>query len=180
MAKTYTAVPDKAVRDQFTELMWDTYLRDNLNNLIVPPMARARHNANQVLTTAVLFSPVALNTEDFDTDSMHDTVTNNHRMTITTTGVYIFHWVCWFQSNATGYRFTYLFQNNGADVEYDASGYPPITGASTTVHGSVLAASASGEYWFLKALQNSGGNLNLESNGVESPMFSAVWVGRTS
>ena len=30
----FTSVPDKATGDQFTEAMWDTFIRDNLNYLI--------------------------------------------------------------------------------------------------------------------------------------------------
>lgn len=35
---TYSTVPDKATGDVFTEAMWDTYLRDNLNKGVVRPI----------------------------------------------------------------------------------------------------------------------------------------------
>lgn len=35
---TYTVVPDKAAGDPFTEAMWDTYIRDNLNAGVVRPV----------------------------------------------------------------------------------------------------------------------------------------------
>jgi hypothetical protein len=36
---TYVVVPDKSVDDVFTELMWDTYIRDNFNNGVMRPIA---------------------------------------------------------------------------------------------------------------------------------------------
>jgi hypothetical protein len=41
----FTTVPDKSVGDTFTELMWDTYLRDNLNKGVVRPLADSKLGA---------------------------------------------------------------------------------------------------------------------------------------
>jgi len=38
---TFVVVPDKAAGDLYTEAMWDTFLRDNLNKGVVRPIAEA-------------------------------------------------------------------------------------------------------------------------------------------
>lgn len=38
---TFIPVPDKAVDDDFTELMWDTYIKDNLNIGVARPLGHA-------------------------------------------------------------------------------------------------------------------------------------------
>jgi hypothetical protein len=35
----FTVVPDKSTGDQFTEAMWDTYIRDNINKGVLRPIA---------------------------------------------------------------------------------------------------------------------------------------------
>lgn len=37
---TFLAVPDKATGDVFTEVMWDSFIRDNLNKGVVRPVAQ--------------------------------------------------------------------------------------------------------------------------------------------
>ncbi len=48
--------------------------------------ARVRHSANQAVTNTLI--ALAFDTEDFDTDVIHDTVTNNSRLTVKTAGKY--------------------------------------------------------------------------------------------
>lgn len=53
---TYTTVPDKTVGDVFTEAMWDTYIRDNLNLGVTHPIAQSILGST---TASVTFSSIA-------------------------------------------------------------------------------------------------------------------------
>ncbi len=76
--------------------------------------ARAYHNANQNipnLTPTVL----ALNNERYDTDTIHDNITNNSYLTCKTAGKYVIIANIRWNSNPTGYR-TIWIRLNGATV----------------------------------------------------------------
>jgi hypothetical protein len=57
-----------------------------LSKLAITPMARVTHNADQTVSTSG--TVLAFNTESFDTNAIHDTATNNSRLTCKTAGVY--------------------------------------------------------------------------------------------
>lgn len=59
----------------------------NLDNFRVPAMCRAKRSGD--LTGYSSNTAIAWNAEDFDTDGMHDNVTNNTRVTINTAGIYV-------------------------------------------------------------------------------------------
>src|SRR5262245_22049217 len=90
-------------------------VKGDLDFLANPPACRAYHNAAQALTTGVEAS-LALNSERYDTDTMHDTVTNNSRLTIKTAGLYIITGHVEFANNATGYRLGGLRVNNTTTI----------------------------------------------------------------
>jgi hypothetical protein len=74
--------------DVLTAAQLNQDVRDNVSFLANPPACRASHNAGQSVANATL-TALALNIEIFDTDTMHDTVTNNSRVTFTTAGLYV-------------------------------------------------------------------------------------------
>lgn len=63
-------------------------VKADLDFLANPPACRVFHNATQSLADNTE-TTVAFNSERFDTDSMHDTATNNSRITINTAGLYL-------------------------------------------------------------------------------------------
>jgi hypothetical protein len=133
------------------------------------PAARVFHNAAQSTTTAVAFV-LAFNSERFDTDTIHDTSTNNSRLTCKTAGKYqITANVDWV-GNATGYRQIYL-RLNGATII--ASAIDPQLGAGINTHQSVttLYDLAVNDYVEAVVIQTSGGSLNVNSTANYSPEF---------
>lgn len=88
MAKTYTTVPAVATGDTYTSTAYNTYTKDNVNNLIVPPLCVLLNSGVSVTSTPAKIA-FAAGTEESDTDSMHDDVTNNTRISIQTTGIYV-------------------------------------------------------------------------------------------
>src|SRR6266540_1593217 len=138
------------------------------------PTARVYHNIAQTLTTAVSLN-LAFNTERFDTDTIHDTLTNNTRLTCKTAGVYEIGGSAEFAANATGVRSLQILLNGAtAIVEQD------ITSTGAVVHRmsvSTVYQLAVNDYVELRATQSSGGNLNVNSTGNHSPEF---WMARIS
>lgn len=179
MPKTYTTVPDKATGDVFTEAMWDTYIKDNINNLIVPPACRVYHSANQSIPNNAA-TTLSLNSEDFDTDSMHDTVTNNSRITINTTGIYVITLNVLWGTSTAGDRTAQIWLNGADYIAGDTRPAPDNSSYNGEQSVSVVRAFTAGDYVEARVTQDSGGGLNVLVQNNRSPYFSAAWIGRTS
>lgn len=175
MPKTYSTVPDKATGDVFTEAMWDTYIKDNVNNLIVPPACSVYKAAAQSIAS-LTETACQFDTEFYDTDSMHDNVTNNSRITIQTTGIYLLNAYVLWASNTTGYRFA-RFRVGGAAGTIIAQDIL-LAGAALgdmVNNLTVLRSLVAGDYVEVYVQQSSGGGaLNA------SVQAQAHWMGRTS
>lgn len=155
---------------------WNTYGRDNLNYLKdrvdSPPRVRAYHSTTQSIGNSS-DTPVALDSESHEGGSIHDTSTNNSRITIPSgeTGYWLFSGYVEFAANATGQRKLALWQNGSsarAGVTQDAAAGSNNTRLALTLLWPATAA----DYFELKVTQNSGGSLNLMAN----PVFSAQRV----
>lgn len=109
------------------------------------------------------YTAVTLDSEDVDVGGMHDTATNNSRLTVPASsgGFYlIFGQIC-FAANTTGVRTIRLTKNGSTDLAYSQPGTVATGGFITItnlVFGGVLAA---GDYIELYAQQTSGGALNI-------------------
>lgn len=133
------------------------------------PTCRATHNAAQTLTTAV-GAALALNSEQFDTDVMHDTVTNNSRITIKTAGKYQVSAVVEFIANAAGYRQIAIVVNGVTYIAIQTQ--QPSAGNTTVLSVSTLYNFAVNDYIEVFAYQNSGGNLDVKT-GTYTPILTA-------
>jgi hypothetical protein len=157
-----------------TAAIMNAHVRDNLNFLYGAPACRAYHNAAQATTTAVALA-LALNSERFDNDTMHDTSSNNSRITFTTAGRYVVTGSIEFASNATGVR-TCQIRLGGATVIAGVNDVDVAASLCVLPVATVYSFSAA-EYVELVATQTSGGNLNVNSSTNYSPEFSAHWLG---
>jgi hypothetical protein len=104
---------------------------------------------------------VSFDSESYDTDTMHEGVTNPSRITLATTGKYHFTFHGYFASNATGYRYASIYTGGAALLSIDSKQAVngTITGLQVHVEGSYTA----GEYFEVKVGQTSTGALNLSS-----------------
>lgn len=85
MAKTFTSsLPSVSTGDVLTATAQNNLLT-TLNSHTVPPLVRAKRSAD---LSYVSSAAIAWDAEDYDTDSMHDNVTNNTRITFATAGIY--------------------------------------------------------------------------------------------
>jgi len=83
----YTA-PATVVTGTTITSAWGNSVKAGMDYQANPPACRAYHNTTQTVAN-VTPTPLALNSERFDTDTMHDTVTNNSRITFNTAGLYV-------------------------------------------------------------------------------------------
>lgn len=137
------------------------------NDRYVLPQARVFHNANQSIANATT-TTLAFNSERWDTNGMHDNVTNNGRLTAQFKGLYQIGFNGEWDSNATGQRQFFIAVNGTpiATLRLDASG------ASTTqMNLSAQYQLNVGDFVTVSAFQNSGGALNVLVNANFSPEF---------
>lgn len=72
-----------------TAAQFNANIRDNVSFLANPPACRVFHNANQSIAEGLTTTEVLFNSELYDTDTMHSTVSSTGRITLTTAGIYV-------------------------------------------------------------------------------------------
>lgn len=139
--------------------------------------ARAYHNAAQSIAN-VTTTALALNSEREDTDTIHDTATNNSRLTCKTAGVYAI-WGCVeYAANAAGVVRSCSIRLNGATYLISFGVHPIQGGAvATALQAATVYRLAVNDYVELMVYQDSGGALNVNSAGNYSPEFSMLRLG---
>ncbi len=142
---------------------WGDQVRDNLEFLIDPPACSVFHNTTQTITTST-FTVLSANSENYDNNGMHSTVTNTSRITIQTAGRYLFFARHRWAGNATGAR-AMQYRINGVDPGGTAQQLMALPAAPAGINHQhaaswtlVLAVS---DYVETVAYQDSGGNLNV-------------------
>lgn len=138
---------------------WGDQIRENFEFLVDPPVCSVFHSTTQSVATGGTGTIMSANSENFDNDAMHSTVSNTSRITAQTAGRYLLTANADFASNTTGTR-QIQFRLNGstffATVRINAitGGFLSIVQTTATV---VLAV---GDYVETNLFQNSGGSLN--------------------
>lgn len=138
---------------------------------------RVRHNTTQSIGSGTLVA-LSFNTETFDTDAFHDTVTNNTRLTVPSgkAGKYRIYGSIEWASNTTGIRAAELRVNGTAYIAVDSR--LANTGGNTTICGVTTSYSlAVSDYVELIGYQTSGGNLNSASSSDFSPVLGMELIG---
>lgn len=138
---------------------WGDQVRDNLEFLVDPPACSVFHSAAVGTTNATILNLLA-NSENFDNNAMHSTVSNTDRITAQTAGRYLFFCTVTFAANATGARLV-QFQKNGVTAFNMAHSAPTPSGRDTDLSGVRAIDMAVGDYVVVQARQDSGGALNV-------------------
>lgn len=135
--------------------------------------ARVYNDAAITCTNAVP-KTLSFNTERYDTDLIHEGVTNPSRLTCKTAGKYYIGGNVLFTNNATGGRLLTIKLNN---TSYIADARNPANGATlyTGINLSCVYDLAINDYVELIALQDSGGDLTIRADPNMSPEF---WMQR--
>lgn len=138
------------------------------------PGCRVYNNANISLTTNVE-TALTFNTERFDRDNMHSTVTNTGRITFTTAGIYIVTGHVAYAASATGVReikFRLSGTTNLASQKANAT-----SSGTTRLTLAMIYQFAAADWIDLTAFQDSGGALNVLAAGNDSPEIAAMRLG---
>lgn len=89
MFYAYTAPTTRSTNDVITASIWNVDLVDNITYLYgLLPSARVYHNTTQSMTLST-DNTVLFNSERWDNDIIHSTVSNTGRLTATTAGKYL-------------------------------------------------------------------------------------------
>lgn len=144
----------------------------------VMPNARVYNNAAITLTTGTA-AFLTFNSEHWDEGNLHSTGGNTGRLTVPITGLYLVGGAVDFASNATGYRQLAIRVTaiGGGTTFIVADERPAVNGAATQITVETMYRFVAGEYAELRALQNSGGNLDVSAAGNFSPEFWMVRLG---
>lgn len=139
---------------------------------------RVTRTAVQSITDATLTS-VAFDAEVFDNDGMHDTVTNNSRITIVTAGIY---WVGFTGMFAGAADYTRCFATLRINGTTEIARTPlQSTSTSTTPQLAVSTAYEfdAADYIEVQVFQDNTANAarNLEQTADRSPEFFATRIG---
>lgn len=142
-----------------------------------PPNVRAVNNTTQSIANNTI-TAISLQTETagFDSEAMHDTVTNNSRLTCVTAGKFLVIGNLAWAANATGYRVAFLKYNGST---YFAEDYRATLGAGDVTAQIVvgLISLAVSDYVELWGVQTSLSGLNASNTGNGSCSLAAVRVG---
>ena len=153
----------------------NTNIRDAGNFFRQTPFAYAYSTTGTSVPTAA-YTTIALNAELMDTDAMHDTVTNNSRLTFKTAGLYHVIGSVSVPNNTTGARKLYLRVNGGVlDNIAEATG-ATVGGVTYTVACQGYFFAAVNDYVDIQAWQSSGGSLTTIT-GLGATFLQAKWVG---
>jgi hypothetical protein len=141
---------------------------------ITPDGARVYHNASQSIADSA-FTILNFNSERYDRGGLHDTVTNNSRLTAQRTGIYIITGHALFDGNANGFRFMDIMLNGVLPLGQSCVPAGLFDYGQLSV--STVYLLGSGDYVELRVAQSSGGNLDVLVQGNTSPEFAMQWLG---
>jgi hypothetical protein len=168
----------KQVQDMLDQMLafHNTHLAENaIDAHAAMPAARVYNGAAQSITTATP-TALAFNSERFDTDTIHDVVTNNSRLTCKTAGIYSIFGSVRFATNAIGRRELFIKLNGTTIIATQI--IQAVTDVNITgLNISTLYSLSVNNYVELFVQQTSGGDLNVDTISAYSPEFAMVKVG---
>ncbi len=162
-----------------TILNGTTGIKGPLDFLLSPPRCGAYQTASTNMATSGVGAVILWDTELYDTDSIHSTVTNTSRFTSATTGLYRVHGSLGFAANATGYRSVNVRKNaagaSGGGTSVGVFRVPATATLSTLVPFSCSVQLTAGDYIEVFGAQASGGALATDP-GVGNSSIYVEWI----
>lgn len=147
-----------------------------LETLETPRFSGARvYNSGNITLTTGLGANLTFNGERWDSDTYHDTASDADRLVVPIGGVYRITGNVAFSANATGYRQITFLLNDVTVIA--AKRLAAVPGVATILDLTTEYQMAAGDYVVLRALQSSGGNLDVQAAGNYSPEFSVALLG---
>lgn len=137
--------------------------------------ARVYSSTDQGITGTISLTPfqtITFDSERWDTDNIHDTVTNNSRLTCNTPGLYyIFGHIAFVSSPDERARGLHIQLNGNSSQVIARQKYKNASGQYCDMSVSTVWELSSGDYVELQAQQQSGATLNISKVNYNSIEF---------
>lgn len=176
----YTTPTTRSTGLLVTASIWNTDLVNNILFLADPPACRV-YNSSNISCADAAVTTLTFNSERFDTDNMHSTVSQTSRITFNTAGVYVVTFNAECQSGNDYSAWFCDFFLNGATTIANVR-FKPNTDAlyNHNLHLSTLYKFAAADYIEVRVFQDNTANTarNVLAAGNYSPEFSAHWIGQ--
>lgn len=151
---------------------WGDVVRDDLEFLVDPPTCSVFDSAGDTVGNDTV-TTLSADSENFDNDAMHSTVTNDSRITVQTAGRYEFYARVNFQADTTDGRRVIQLRLNGTTATTLISTRSVVDGNSQTISGSMKQVMSAADYMECRALHTAGNNLT-----VTLQEFAALYITR--
>lgn len=156
------------------------FARDLHVHAYSPPACRVYRSTSQAITNAAL-TALTFDTERYDNDTMHSTVSNTNRITLTTAGLYVVGGHISWQADTDYTRRICYIQVSGAAIIARQSDESPAHALANAEEWSLSTTYklAANDYIELVVFQTntSAGANNIVASLAYSPEFYATWVG---
>jgi hypothetical protein len=139
---------------------WGLQVRENQEFFIDPPAVSAFNSSGQSVPTGTL-TVLNANSENFDTDGMHSTVSSTSRLTAQTAGRYLLVSAVSFDLSGTGIRRTQYQLNGTTAVEGTITTTNVGGGFSAGIVNVRMVILGVGDYVEVLAAHTHGSNLNV-------------------
>lgn len=141
-----------------------------------PPRFKAYQSTAQSIASMNTFTAFSLDTEVFDSDGGHSTVTNTSRYTIQVAGLYLCVGQTAFPASTVGNRSIRINVNGtqatGAGAVYEG---PPTNGGAWACQATYLDYLNVGDYVEVAGWQTSGATVSTSLGGA-SPSLACFWL----
>jgi hypothetical protein len=157
--------------------LWEHFqtLAEDVDGAFVTPICRLRRAAAQALANNT-DTALSWDTEDVDSHSGHDLVTNPTRYTIQLAGWYQLTGGCGWPTNATGRR-TLVWRKNGAVINASSASWVAGTAVTHSIPARpIIVSCAVNDYIELYARQESGGSLDTTTGADSMPSMDVVYL----
>ncbi|MEE4546781.1 hypothetical protein V2S66_33055 [Streptomyces sp. V4-01] len=178
MGRTVPSPPTETPGIYQTSALWNAQVRDLNNFALGAPVFAGYASSSQSIPGSNAMTALTLDTERFDLDGGHSTVTNTSRYTATVPGTYFVIATVGWSANATGDRRLQVGLNGaaviGSGVSFDPSQVVLCgmqTSAFVTMNGST-------DYVEAMAAHTAGTTLSTTGGGVFAPSLCVLWISR--
>ena len=134
------------------------------------------HDIDQTATTGG-YTVLAFNQERYDTNNIHDKVTNNSRLTCKTAGVYIIWGGVDWENSALPSRILNIWLNGTTHLALTSENAEGFEDRHIHQIVSTIYKLEAGDYVELRAYQTSGGNLEIYVGPNRSAEFAMQRIG---
>ncbi|MBA7687666.1 hypothetical protein ES703_96130 [subsurface metagenome] len=156
----------------------DVWRRQDFQDFCLPyhhtQGARVYHDADQSIPDSVP-AILAFNSERYDTDTIHDPVTNNSRLTCKTAGIYAISFCGQWEPSVVGLRTSFIYLNGVTTIAQQADEIGAL--GFFTASLSTIYQLAVNDFLEVMVLQTSGAALDMQTFGNYTPEFSMQRIG---